>query len=158
NDGGKDLLVENVVAQLACLNVRHEMRDGILRLEFNSDSGESSRHLLDVPEAYSNGRPAKFHNVADFTNAYAPGHIVCLNFFGTAAVDSRALVRHKRITECAAHDARPGEFVRCDRGSWTDIRFRIESQTEEFQESTDRPNKCRVEPFHTHTAEARVTF
>jgi hypothetical protein len=67
-------------------------------------------------------------------------------------------VRHERITECAPHHTRPGEFVGCDRGSRADIRFRIESKTKEFQKSADRPDKCRVEPFHAHPAKACVAF
>src|SRR5262249_47329623 len=105
DNGGEDLFVENVVAQLARLHIRHEMGDRILRLEFDSDAGESVRHLLDISEANADRRPAKFHYVAYLTDADAPGHVVCFHFFGTAAVDSRTLVRHERITECAAHDA-----------------------------------------------------
>src|SRR5213593_4485733 len=134
------------------------MRDGISRFKLNPNRGQSSRHLFDVAEPYAHGRPAELDDISHLTDNHTLGDIVGFYLFGPAPVNARTLVCDLRVAKRAAHDARPGELIRCDGRGWANIRFGIKSQTEHFQQPANRPHKHRIELFHAHAAKARVAL
>src|SRR5262249_24855499 len=154
DDGGENLLVEDVCPNLTSPGVGHQARDRIAFLEFDPHPGERRGHLLNLPEANADRGSAEFDREAGVIRADAVGDIVGLDLFGAAPMDARALVRNDRVRERAAQDAWPDQLLFGDSRRGADVRFGIESPSQPASDLSNRPNHRRVEMLGAHPAEA----
>src|SRR5262249_40953396 len=121
DDRRHQLLVENVLAQRARLDVLHQGGDGILLLDGDARVCQRPAHLLNIAEPYSHAGTAELDGEADFADADATADVVGLHFFGAPPFDSGRFMRNARIRKRAANHAGPRQFFRLERRRRADI-------------------------------------
>src|SRR5690606_34402480 len=104
DDRGEDLLIEDVLADVAGGRIGHQAGDRVVLLERNARRGERAGHLLDLVEARADAGATKFDREPDLADADAIRHVVGLYLLGAAPDDAGRFMRHPRVGKGAPHD------------------------------------------------------
>src|SRR5262245_36379548 len=158
NDGRKNFFIENILANLSCRGVAHEARDRVFLFEINIQPSQRSSHFLNLPESHTDRRASEFNGKPAIIGTDAVGHVIGLDFLGSATMHTGAFVRNNWIRKGAANDARPGQFLFGDGRGGTDIGFGIEPPAHPFADLSNGANHRGIEVFCAHPSETGVTL
>ena len=139
-------------------DVAHQRGDWVLLLERHASCGQRDAHLLNIAEADAHAGTPKLDREADIARTNPPGDVVGFHFFRAASLDTGGLVRHARIRERAADDARPGQLIRLEGRGRTDVRLRLEANPHRGKHLPHRPHERRIQMFLAQAVEAGVAL
>src|SRR5262245_20467738 len=111
---------------------------------------EGSCHPLDVAEAGPHTGTTKLDHETRLALTDSVGDIVGFYLGGTAAVDTRRLMRNLRIGKGPTDNARPSEFLGNDGVCGTDIRLGIKAETKNLGHLSDSSHHCWIEMLFGH--------
>ena len=154
DDGGEDLLAEDVRADGPLRGVGHERRHRVHGLEVDPERRERPRHPLDVAEAGAHAGAAELDDEARLALLHAARDVVRLHLGRAAAVDAGRLMGHLRVGEGAPHDAGPGELLGREGVGGADVRLGIEAEAGPLRHAPDGADEGGVQVLLRHPAVA----
>ena len=131
---------------------------GIFLFERHAGLRQRPAHFLDIAKPHADAGAAELDGESDFADFHASADIVGLHFFRAAPVHAGRFMRNARIGEGPAHDARPCELVRLERGGRADIGFGIEAQAQRLKDFPHRAHERRIQMFLAQAVEAGIAF